>query len=96
LTGAKVTLVQQCSGIDGMWGLRAGNEELSLGVGRKLAAAVDAAGAKAGAGAGSDVVVAGDCSLANGVITEQTGRDALHPLQVVARAYGIPTEGDRR
>ena len=30
LTGAKVTLVQQCSGIDGMWGLRAENAELSL------------------------------------------------------------------
>lgn len=96
LTGAKVTLVQQCSGIDGMWGLRAGNEELSLGVGRKLAAAVDAAEVKAGAGAGAEAVVAGDCSLANGVITEQTGRVALHPLQVVARAYGIPAEGDRR
>ena len=37
LTGARVKLVQQCSGIDGMWGLRAENADLSLTVGRKLA-----------------------------------------------------------
>ena len=37
-------------------------------------------------------VVAGDCHLANGAIIEQTGRVPLHPLQVIARAYGIPEE----
>jgi len=30
LTGAKIKLVQQCSGIDGMWGLRAENVHLSI------------------------------------------------------------------
>ena len=30
LTGAKVKLVQQCSGIDGMWGLRAQNTAISV------------------------------------------------------------------
>lgn len=83
LTGTKVKLVQQCSGIDGMWGLRAENEELSLGVGRKLGEEITKAGGD---------VVAGDCHLANGVIVEQTGREAVHPIQVVARAYGIPPE----
>ena len=37
LTGAKVTLVQQCSGIDGMWGLRAENAEISVPSAKKLA-----------------------------------------------------------
>ena len=37
LTGAKVTLVQQCSGIDGMWGLRAENAEISVPIAEKLA-----------------------------------------------------------
>ena len=41
--------------------------------------------------AGGDVV-AGDCHLANTAITEQTDLKPLHPLQVVARAYGIPEE----
>ena len=39
--------------------------------------------------------MAGDCHLANTAITEQTGRMPQHPLQVVARAYGIPAEQPR-
>lgn len=83
LTGAKVRLVQQCSGIDGMWGLRAENAEISLKIGRKLADEIDRVGGD---------VVAGDCHLANTAISEQTGATPLHPIQIVARAYGIPPE----
>jgi Fe-S oxidoreductase len=86
LTGARIKLVQQCSGIDGMWGLRAENAARSLPIGQKLADALEAAGGD---------VVAGDCHLANTAITEQTGRVPQHPLQVLARAYGIPPEIDR-
>lgn len=32
------------------------------------------------------------CHLANGVIIEQTGRTSVHPIQMIARAYGIPEE----
>ena len=83
LTGAKVKLVQQCSGIDGMWGFRAGNEDISVPIAKKLGEQIDEAGGDA---------VAGDCHLANTAIVEQTGRDAKHPLQIVARAYGIAEE----
>ena len=83
LTGAKVKLVQQCSGIDGMWGLRAENAELSLPLARRLGEEIERAGGD---------VVAGDCHLANTAITEQTGRTPQHPIQIVARAYGIPEE----
>ena len=83
LTGAKIKLVDQCSGIDGMWGLKAGNEEFSVPIAKKLAEKIDASGGD---------LVAGDCHLANTAIIEQTGREAMHPLQVVARAYGIPEE----
>jgi len=86
LTGARVKVVQQCSGIDGMWGLRAENAELSLPIGRTLAAQLERAGGD---------VVAGDCHLANTAITELTGRIPQHPLQIVARAYGIPAEQPR-
>jgi hypothetical protein len=37
-------------------------------------------------------VVAGDCHLANGVIIEETGRTPVHPIQMIARAYGIAPE----
>ncbi len=83
LTGAKVKLVQQCSGIDGMWGFRAGNEDISVPIAEKLGAQIDEAGGD---------VVAGDCHLANTAIVEQTGRTPQHPLQVMARAYGITEE----
>ncbi len=83
LTGAKVTLAQQCSGIDGMWGLRAENTGISVPIAQKLAEQITKANGE---------VVAGDCHLANTAITEQTGRRPLHPLQLIARAYGIPEE----
>jgi len=83
LTGAKITLIDQCSGIDGMWGLKAGNEEFSVPIAKKLANKLEAANSQ---------IVAGDCHLANTAINEQTGIVAQHPLQVVARAYGIPEE----
>jgi glycerol-3-phosphate dehydrogenase subunit C len=87
LTGAKVELVQQCSGIDGMWGLRAGNEDISVPLARELGDRIDQAGGD---------VVAGDCHLANTAILEQTGRTPMHPIQVIARAYGIPASGTLR
>ena len=83
LTGARIRLVQQCSGIDGMWGLREENAERSLVVSRKLGEQIASVNGE---------VVAGDCHLANTAITEQTGRLPLHPIQVLARAYGIPEQ----
>jgi glycerol-3-phosphate dehydrogenase subunit C len=80
LTGAQVTLVQQCSGTGAMWGLRSGNEPIAVPVATQLAAQIERAGGDA---------VAGDCHLANTAILEQTGRPPRHPLQIVARAYGI-------
>lgn len=86
LTGAKITVIQQCSGIDGMWGLRAENAELSMPIAAKLGKMVMDA---------DSAVITGDCHLANTAIAEQTGLSPLHPLQILARAYGIPEEGMR-
>jgi len=83
LTGAKIKLVQQCSGIDGMWGLRAENAELAIPMAKKLGAEITKVGGEA---------VAGDCHLANTAINEQTGAMPSHPIQIVARAYGIAAE----
>ena len=83
LTGAQVSVVQKCSGIDGMWGLRSENYELSRRVAQPMKVAIEKVGAD---------VVAGDCHLANGAIAQETGIRPLHPLQVLARAYGIAEE----
>jgi Fe-S oxidoreductase len=86
MTGAKIKLIDQCSGIDGMWGFKAGNEKFSVPVAKKLAEKIEAAGSE---------IVAGDCHLANTAIVEQTGQVAQHPLQVMARAYGIAEESSK-
>jgi Fe-S oxidoreductase len=83
LTGASVKLVQQSSGNEGMWGLRDGNEPIAEPLAQKLGEQIESAGGD---------VVTGDCHLANTAIVERTGLVAVHPLQVIARAYGIPEE----
>jgi len=83
LTGTKITLVNKCSGIDGTWGYRAENYELARKVAQPLADAVEKAG---------NDVVTGDCHLANGAIVQETGKRPMHPIQMVARAYGIAEE----
>lgn len=83
LTGTKVAVVAECSGIDGGWGLKAENYPLAHQVSRKMGAAIHAAG---------NDVIAGDCRLANGAVIEETGKTPSDPLQVIARAYGIEPE----
>ena len=80
LTGAKVTMVERCSAIDGTWGLRAENVEMAKKIAKPLMEAV--------AKADTDLV-AGDCHLSNTAIKEATGETPSHPLQVLARAYGL-------
>jgi len=83
LTGAKVTTVTKCSGIDGTWGLRSENYELARSVAQGLKADLERSGAE---------VISGECELANMAVVEETGRRPRHPLQVLARAYGIPEQ----
>jgi len=83
LTGAKIKVVAECSGIDGTWGLKERNFDMARGVAAKMAKAIDSADSEA---------IAGDCSLANGGIVLETGKAPVHPLQIVARAYGLDEE----
>jgi glycerol-3-phosphate dehydrogenase subunit C len=78
--GVKCSLVQRCSGIDGTWGYRAENYELARQVAAPLAREIAAAG---------NGVVCGDCHLANGAILQETGTKPQHPMQLMARAYGL-------
>ena len=80
LTGAKVQMVERCSAIDGTWGLRAENQELARRVAKPLMEKIRESDAQ---------LVAGDCQLANVAIEEGSGKRPVHPLQVLARAYGL-------
>jgi Fe-S oxidoreductase len=81
LTGARVQLVERCSGIDGSWGYRAENYQLARKVAAPLQREISSSTAE---------VVCGDCHLANTSIAEETGRRPMHPVQLLARAYGLP------
>jgi Fe-S oxidoreductase len=83
LTGTKIQLANQCTGIDGMWGYRAENQELQQKVIQGLKRTIEQQDAP---------LVVGDCHLANGGIDDATGRRPVHPMQFVARAYGITEE----
>jgi len=87
LTGANIRVVQQCSGVDGIDGLRAKADHLAIPVSEKLAAEIRRLPSE---------VVAGDCHLSNLVIEATTGQTAHHPLQIIARAYGIAEEEPAR
>ncbi|NNE72404.1 MAG: Fe-S oxidoreductase, partial [Acidimicrobiales bacterium] len=83
LTGTKIKLVAECSGIDGTWGLRAENIDIARGVAKKMANAITKADSES---------VAGDCTLANGGIVLETGAEPIHPMTQLARAYDLPEE----
>ncbi len=89
VAGVKCSLVQRCSGIDGTWGYRSENYELARKVARPLGREIEAAG---------NDTVCGDCHLANGSILQETGTQPVHPMRLMARAYGLggPGEGGPR
>ena len=82
LTGAKVQVIERCSAIDGTWGLRSENVEMAKKIAKPLMEQIGRSEAQ---------LVTGDCHLSNGAIREDTGRQPVHPLQVLARAYGLET-----
>ncbi len=84
LTGTKPAVVAECSGIDGMWGMRETNVAIARKVAKKMATGIEK---------NDNETVVGDCSLANGSIRLETGAVPMHPVQFLARAYGIPDEG---
>ena len=80
IPGAKVDVVERCSAVDGTWGFKTQYFELSMKVAQPLFDAVRAAAAP---------TVATDCPLAALQIAQGTGAEPRHPIQVLARAYGL-------
>ena len=73
-------MIERCAAIDGTWGLRAENVEMANQIARPLMERVQDAESQ---------LVAGDCHLANTAIREATHKVPVHPVQVLARAYGL-------
>lgn len=79
IPGTKVDVVERCSAVDGTWGFKTEYFELSMKVAAPLFDAV-----KSGA-----PTVATDCPLAALQIGQGTGVEPRHPIQILARAYGL-------
>jgi glycerol-3-phosphate dehydrogenase subunit C len=80
LPNTKVEVVDQCSAVDGTWGMKAQYYEMGRRYARKLTSRV--------AAVKPDLVVS-DCSLAALRIQKENGVRVMHPIESLADAYGI-------
>jgi glycerol-3-phosphate dehydrogenase subunit C len=84
LAGAQVVFIDKgCSGHDGTWAMKKEYFDMSQKVARGLHRGVKESGAD---------IIATDCSLAGLQIRQGTGRATLHPIEALAKAYGIEEE----
>ena len=83
IPGAEVEVIERCSAVDGTWGLKKEYYELSMKVAEPLFDGIERAK--------PDVTVT-DCPLAALQIAQGTKRVARHPIQVLAKAYGLSDE----
>ncbi len=75
-----VNIVEQCSAVDGTWGMKAKHYETGRKYAQKLVREVS--------DAEPDLVVS-DCTLAGLRVVKETGRHVMHPVEALAQAYGL-------
>ncbi len=80
IDGCEVEMVDRCAGIDGTWGLKAEYYEASLQVSQKLTERFQAR---------HDTHACSDCALAGLQIETVTDREPVHPVEILARSYGL-------
>jgi len=85
--GAQVEVIEKCSGHDGAWSAKKEFFPLSMTIADRAVRAIEQAPAD---------LVASDCPLAGlqldqaGASAHVGGKAALHPIQIVRDAYGLP------
>jgi glycerol-3-phosphate dehydrogenase subunit C len=75
-----VRMVEQCSAVDGTWGMKAEFYELGRKYAQKLVRGINDE---------ENEVVISDCPLAARRIEKENGVSVLHPVEVVMQAYGL-------
>jgi glycerol-3-phosphate dehydrogenase subunit C len=81
----EVRMVEQCSAVDGTWGMKAEYYELGRKYAQKLVRGI--------AESDNDLVVS-DCSLAAQRIQKENKVSVVHPIEAVAKAYGLAVDED--
>jgi len=79
----EVRMVEQCSAVDGTWGMKAEFYDLGRKYSQKLVR---------GIAEGEGEVVVSDCSLAARRIEKENRVRVVHPIEAVREAYGLPAE----
>jgi Fe-S oxidoreductase len=79
IPGAEVKRMQCCSGHDGSWSVKKENFEASMKVGKPLFKFMKA----------EDSCTATDCPLSAIQVQQATGKKPIHPIVVMAQAYGL-------
>jgi Fe-S oxidoreductase len=82
IPGAEVARMQCCSGHDGSWSVKKENFEASMKVGRPLFKFMK----------NDDSCTASDCPLSAIQVQQATGKKPIHPIEILARAYGLETK----
>jgi glycerol-3-phosphate dehydrogenase subunit C len=81
LPDTDVRVVEQCSAVDGTWGMKAKYYELGRKYAQKLVRGIDEQ---------ENGLVVSDCSLAAKRIEKENRVAVLHPVEAMRDAYGLP------
>ena len=76
----EVRMVEQCSAVDGTWGMKAVNYEMGRKYAQKLIREVKE---------DQEALVVTDCALSGLRIKKEARVEALHPIEAMQRAYGL-------
>ena len=82
--GTEVVVVDECSAVDGTWGMKAQYYELGRQYCQKLVKGLDE---------GEFDALASDCPLSGQRIAGELHTEAFHPIELLNRAYGLPEIG---
>ena len=80
LPDTEVEVVEQCSAVDGTWGMKTQHYESGKRYAQKLVSGIARV---------EPARVVTDCALSGQRILGETGRPPLHPIEALAEAYGI-------
>jgi glycerol-3-phosphate dehydrogenase subunit C len=78
-----VEMVEQCSAVDGTWGMKAQHYEMGRRYAQKMVRAIDAR---------EPELVVTDCALSARRILAENHHQAFHPIEALAKAYGVTPE----
>ena len=83
LPDTEVEVIEQCSAVDGTWGMKAQYYEMGRKYAQRLVRGIDGAEA---------ALVVTDCNLSARRIEQENKVKVLHPVDALAEAYGVAVE----